>query len=180
MPKKNDKQILCAALKQSLGAEYKVHVPQKMLPKLKVVGIKEEFNQAEEDEFLKKVCAQNDLDMEETSFTLRMIKKIKTRNENKEVNIILEVDPKTQRSLVEKGRMKVGWKNCGVYDYVSIVRCFKCWGFSHYAAECRNETSCRKCAGNHTEKDCNTNVTKCINCIRMIEKFNITDITINH
>lgn len=43
--------------------------------------------------------------------------------------LIVEVDPETHKYFVERARMKVGWKNCPVYDHVNVTRCYKCWGF---------------------------------------------------
>lgn len=82
-----------------------------------------------------------------------MIKVIQ-RTERKEEIMLMEVDPYTHKGLIEKGKLLVGWKVCRIYDYIGILRCFNCYGFNHFARDCRNERSCRKCAGNHIEKDC--------------------------
>ncbi|KAM0725804.1 hypothetical protein ACS0PU_008530 [Formica fusca] len=60
------------------------------------------------------------------------------------------------------------------------MRCYKCWGYSHYAQECKNNVTCRKCAGNHDEKECQSQAKKCANCISMVKEFKLTGIDVNH
>lgn len=53
------------------------------------------------------------------------------------------------------------------------MRCYKFWGYSHYAIECKNETSCKRCPGNHKYIEYPNNFKKCINCTKMAEKLNL-------
>lgn len=103
---------------------------------------------------------------------MKIIKIINVRNQV--TTMILEVDQYTHKVLVEKQRMKIGWKNCRVYDYVSVVRCYKCWGYSHFATECKNETTCKKCAGNHQYNECQNSIKKCVNCSKSAKKLNLS------
>ncbi|CAD6210656.1 GSCOCG00012789001-RA-CDS, partial [Cotesia congregata] len=47
---------------------------------------------------------------------------------------------------------------------VSILRCYKCCGYHHFAKDCQSEAVCRKCAGKHKEEECKSNLKKCVNC----------------
>lgn len=176
--KKEDRVLLAGALKENLGEHYKVYTPNKKLPKIKVIGVEEEVGREEEAEFIEKVKNQNELEIDREMFMMKIIKKSRTNED--ETTIIMEVDPKTHKYFVERQRIKVGWKNCPVYDYVSVKRCFKCWGYNHVAKDCRNEKRCRRCSGDHDVLECSAKYKKCINCSRMIEKFKIEGISDNH
>lgn len=119
-----DREILKEAITEKLGTQYKVYEPNKKLPKIKVIGIEDQLKEEDEETFIEKISIQNKLNMDRDEFRMKLIKKIKMRNQTN--TIILEVDQYTHKLLVEKQRMKIGWKNCRVYDYVSVVRCYKC------------------------------------------------------
>ena len=159
-----DREILKEAITEKLGTQYKIYEPNKKFPKIKVIGIEDKIKEEEEETFIKKISVQNELNMDKDKFRMKIIKKIKMSNQTN--TIIFEVDQYTHKLLVEKQRMKIGWMNCRVYDYVSVVRYYKCWGYSHFAAECKNETICKKCAGNHKYIECPNDFKKCINCTK--------------
>lgn len=169
--KTKDKEILKEALTKKLGTQYKVYSPSKKLPKVKVVGIEERIGKEDEAVFIEKISIQNELNTEKDTFKMKIIKIITARNQ--EITMILEVDQYTHKYLVERQRMKVGWNNCRVYDYVSVVRCYKCWGYNHFAAECKGETTCKGCAGNHEYMECQNSTKKCVNCLKSAKKLNL-------
>lgn len=176
--KSSDKEKLTAELKKQIGDQYKIKTVNKKLPKIKIIGIEENLNEIEETDFIKKIIKQNELDVNNENIKIKVIKKI--QRTGKEGIMILEIDPKTHKIVVELQKLKIGWKKCRVFDYVSIIRCYKCWGYSHYAQECKNNVTCRKCAGNHDEKECQSQTKKCANCISMVKEFKLTGIDINH
>lgn len=169
--KTKDREILKEAITEKLGTQCKIYEPNKKSPKIKVIGIEDQIREEDEDIFIERISRQNELNMNKDNFKMNIIKKIRTPNQTN--TIILEVDQYTHKLLVEKQKMKIGWKNCRVYDYVSVTRCYKCWGYSHFAKECKNETACKKCAGNHEYVECPNNFKKCINCTRNAKKWNI-------
>lgn len=173
-----DKDVLTGALKENMGEKYKVYAPNKKLPKIKIVGIEETVEIENEKNFIEKIRTQNQLQGENESYQMKIIKK--SQGAENLQTVIMEVDPKTHKYLVEKRRMKVGWVNCPVYDYVSVVRCFNCWGYNHFAKDCRNEKTCRRCGGAHDRKECKASNATCINCCKMMEKYNIEDLPCNH
>lgn len=129
-------------------------------------------------DFIKKIVKQNDLDVNNKDINISVIKTI--QKARKEDIMILEIDPKTHKTTVELQKLKIGWKKCRAFDYVSMVRCYKCWGYNHYVKECKNNVICRKCAGNHDEKECQSQAKKCANCISMVQEYKLTGIDINH
>lgn len=176
--KSGDRSILAGALKGNLGKQYKVFASNKKLPKIKIVEVEQKVERECEDEFIKKIIKQNELDMDRDTFKMQIVKMSKTGKNGK--TIIMEVDPKTHKYFVEKARIKIGWKNCIVYDHVSVIRCYRCWGFNHHANDCRNKISCQKCGQEHDSQECKSAVKKCVNCTKMTEKYKIEDLDNNH
>lgn len=58
----------------------------------------------------------------------------------------------------------------------------KLWGFHHASKFCNRKVQiCAKCSeSNHTDKDCKSDVVKCINCEKAKEILNLVDIDCNH
>ena len=71
-------------------------------------------------------------------------------------------------------RVNIGWERCRVYDGTVITQCYKCLGYNHRAAECRNKKVCFKCQRNHKSRDCSKeSMNKCFNCIRKHRRLNL-------
>lgn len=177
MKEKLDQQTLSRELKKRLGTGYKIYEPQKKLPKIKVIGVGEVDN-VEEEELVKNISRQNRLNSNEEDFKMKISKKIGVTAS--EANLILETDPKTHRLLIETGKIKIGFQNCKLYDYVSVLRCYKCCGYNHFAKDCNNGMSCRKCGGEHDGRECKEKVKRCANCTRHCKKYNINYIDVEH
>lgn len=178
--KNQDTETLSSVLKEKIGPDYKVNVIRKKLLKLKIVGIKEnlDLNRENEKEFLMKVAEQNELITNDKIFMMKILKK---NINNREIGtIILETDSKTHNTLIERERIKIGWGICRVYDYVSVLQCYKCWGYNHFAKDCRNKIVCRKCAGEHSEVNCASENKKCQNCADVITKFKVEGWSSDH
>lgn len=50
------------------------------------------------------------------------------------------------------------------FEHVRTLQCFNCFAFGHIASSCVNKIACRKCAGEHHQRDCtdSSNEVKCI------------------
>ena len=68
-------------------------------------------------------------------------------------NIVAEVGSQTRKKLIHN-KVKLGWINCNIEDYLVATRCFKCSRFNHKMRDCRGSETCPLCAGNHNLKDC--------------------------
>lgn len=66
-----------------------------------------------------------------------------------------------------------------VVDNIYVRRCYKCCGFNHIAANCKNKIACSRCAGDHKYNECKERKEKCINCMMMNEKLKM-NLKINH
>ena len=94
-------------------------------------------------------------------------------NQNKReesYNAIIETDGATYENILKQKRLNVEWDSCIVYEFVNIVRCYRCLGYNHKSNDCINRIACSKCAGNHISKDCNSTILKCVNCCELVQK----------
>lgn len=173
-------QILKNSIEENVGDEVEIvqaDLTKTKNPKLMVFGVDEE----DDHTIVNKIIKQNKLDASDTKFVLKINsrKQAKSYNEHKLLNIVLEVDPKTRLTLVEKGAVYCGWMKCKFIDYVYIVRCYKCNMHGHMARECKNNESCAYCAGNHKYNDCVADYKVCSNCSRANDKYN-ANLNTNH
>lgn len=170
--------ILATELKSNMGDKYNIKITDKKLPKVKIVDVEDEILDIEnEEEIFNMIIRQNDM---ENKSKIKMSIKRKFRRNKQNGMMIIEVDPETHKFLVEKQRIKLGWNRCRVFDCVSVLRCFKCWGYYHFAKECKNELRCRKCAGNHIENDCKSNKKLCVNCDIMAKEYKLIHVKTDH
>ena len=54
----------------------------------------------------------------------------------------------------------------------SLIRCYSCQSFGHYANSCKSQSYCARCARQHYNKNCNR-PPRCINCIRTSNKLQL-------
>lgn len=92
----------------------------------------------------------------------------------------ITTDTSTFNKIMSSQRVKLGWKNCIVYEYINVGRCYKCQAYGHSAADCKSETDiCGKCSDQHKTQECTSQTMLCINCKKVKEEFNI-DVPIDH
>ncbi len=67
--------------------------------------------------------------------------------------------------LLARGSLQLGYRKLYVRSFVAARRCYNCQALGdHVADQCRNETICVKCGGNHHKQDCPGKTLSCINC----------------
>ena len=104
-----------------------------------------------------------------------------TKKNSRLQNVILEVSVDVFRILQSNKREFFDWDCYPVYEYVSVLRCFKCWKYGHKAANCRQEhIVCPLCNKNHSSENCTSEVFECTNCKYAHDVLKINDIEINH
>lgn len=154
-------QEQCEALCEAVSDDkwIKAVIPKKKDPQVQILGIDESIPK---DDVFKLILAQNK-DMEEFAqckfeANFEKMDRIGTKF------VVAEVEPKLFKKLIEIGKVCVGYSSCPVKSRIRVVRCFKCNRFGHLKKNCRNETSCTSCGGNHDAKVCKNPVLKCSNC----------------
>src|SRR5436190_1645378 len=95
------------------------------------------------------------------------------RRNGESSSLIIEVDNRTYDVILNRGKINIGWRKCIVFSYVSVIRCFKCWGYFHIARNCVRQVTCHKCAESHKESDCKSIKKKCVNCMHKIQTYNL-------
>ena len=72
-------------------------------------------------------------------------------------------EPSYQAALTNK--ILIGYIKCKTEPLRTVLQCFKCQKVGHTHFNCKNETVCLKCSGNHSIKECDqSNKIKCSNC----------------
>lgn len=174
-----EKAILAKEIQEKLGDKYKVNVSNKKNPKVKIVGLEDSIVNSNGEIFINNLIKQNHIILNNSNKD--DVKLLKLFKNNKGIGTaILEVKPELHKKILTNTHVKIGWKNCKAFDYINAVRCFKCWGFNHFANKCTKGTTCRICAGNHKEAECQSLVKKCVNCVEWAKKHNLKDWQIDH
>lgn len=164
-------ETVMRSIEQNLGNEFVVRQPKRVFPKIKIIKVPKDLGQ--DDNFRERLIKQNRLQDDNIDFHLEVIHVTKELLKGF-VNIVAEVDSKTLGILISKEFVNIGLYRSKVYEYVNIIKCFKCQGYNHFAKECTVETNiCPKCGKNHKLEECKVNKFSCINCIKANEKFNL-------
>lgn len=158
-----------------LASDYTVKEVASLLPRIKLVGLSEEFG---EDEFLNCLKIQNKGVVMADSIC-KFVNCKALRNRGDVYQAIVQVDKNTYQRALAAGHLFVGYDSCMVYDAIEVKRCYNCSGLNHLSKGCRHSLVCPKCAGNHSIKDCQSSELKCVNCVKYVEKIGGAD-DVNH
>lgn len=173
--KDEDKVVLINEIQNKIGNNVTATPVIKKLPKLKIINIEQDIFQQDSEKLTDQLKLQNGLDSDSQ---IKIIKKYNTSEGHG--SLILEVNPDVHKAWLINNKINLGWKQYRIYNYVDIVRCHQCWGFNHFKDKCTKKPTCRKCAGNHTEKDCDSTQLKCVNCSDYVERNKIMDCNLAH
>lgn len=167
-------------LKQNLGGKYDVELPRRKKPKLKIVNINSEDVGTEDDDqsIIDEIVKSNVVEVGR-DFHMKILKR--SVNKYKNLSLILETDPKTHNFLVSLGKAKLGWSRCSVFNHVSVLQCYNCFKFGHYAKSCNSNKVCSKCSEHHqySYKECESQSLKCVNCLKLSQSQKI-QLSIDH
>lgn len=173
--KGGDIEKLVRDVRDNMGKKFEVKLIDKKKPKLKVIGIEDEELSNEEIE--RTIKSQNDFLME--SDEIKVIKSYKSGKNKTTVSVIIEVDMRVHKSMLEKKLLFVGWSRCRVFDATQIARCYKCSRLWHIEHDCKNDLCCAKCSGPHRLTECDSQVLKCVNCCESNEQQKLS-LNTNH
>ena len=161
-----------------LGEKYSIETPSLKKPKLKIVNInKHDVSLEDSDETIidniKSFNSLNSID----DFHMKILKR--SINRFKNIDLILEMDPMSHNLLLKQEKVKVGWSRCPAFNHVSILQCYNCYGFGHFAKDCKSNKVCSQCSEYHSYKDCKAPLLKCVNCQSAAQE-NHVNIDVNH
>lgn len=149
------------AAAEKLSAQYKISDVKTFLPKVRIVGLTDQYS---DEDILKYLKGQND-----ALSSVSHLKILKTWATKRNANIfqtLVEVDAATYGLIMNRAKLFVNYDACAVYEATDIRVCFKCSGFSHSQSNCvNNDTVCPKCSGCHSLFNCTSSILRCINCV---------------
>lgn len=176
---KQSRDNLKLKTQSELGEDYEVVMGKMLNPKIKIINVKED-QLVNPEEFITTVANQNFPDNMKNG--IKFVRKSKSsNNKTKKCNVILELSTGQYNYLVHKGNhLYVEWNSYKFFDFVSVLRCFKCWRFGHFADKCSGSETCPMCNKNHKKEECNSNAYECTNCKYAIEVLKIPNITCDH
>ena len=172
----NSTKLQQAALTK-LDRNYDVKIPKQLLPKIKIIDIKDDISA---DKFVDSLRSQNEHLFEDGS-TVKLMHMSKGGEEsNVSYTAYLEVDGNTFKKIIENRKLNIGWSKCRVFEELKLYRRYKCWGFNHKSSNCKKEITCPKCAGEHKVSDCSSEYLKYFNCKYATEVLKIKDLEVTH
>lgn len=161
---------------EELSDSYEVEIPKPIRPKIIIVGIQEEYIQSEV--FLNRIKGQSCLN--NVDVDIKIVRKYIPNNKRLH-NVILETSADVFGCLISSKRVFIDWNSYPVYEYVGVLRCYKCWRYGHRAVHCREEKDiCPLCNKNHKSNECNSTTHECTNCKFAHDVLKIPNIQFNH
>lgn len=104
------------------------------------------------DELMAQLKEQNDW-LAEKQFSIDRFYEVTTKN-GKYKNVILNMDLNLQKLFIEKGEIILGISQCGCFETIRMLQCFKCLRYGHFARECVLTAFSRKCFESHETRTC--------------------------
>ncbi|XP_052757615.1 uncharacterized protein LOC128202212 [Galleria mellonella] len=133
------------------------------LPQIKLVGV---INSLTDSQIEKAVISQNRhlLGSLPPNSQVRVLRRTKGRTQEFK-NVILEVSPSIWK-IIQGQKLYIDLQSVPAVDQSPLIQCYKCMGYNHRAAECKEQTRCGYCALEHDTRECpNRNSTpQCCNC----------------
>lgn len=160
---------------EELNSKYSIKEAKKFNPRIIIKNVKLNDDLNTEEEIIDNIVSLNDLG-EFDATNINVIIKLKHYTN---FNIVIEVPPLLRKLLLSRGYVFIGWKKCQISDHLRTVRCYKCCSFGHVEKDCKSKLICPICSGEHTLKNCQSEIKKCINCVNYNIRFKRTH-DVNH
>lgn len=91
--------------------------PKKVIYGVQPGGINDNKSQVND------IIGANSLSVNQENVIFKIVRKITQRNL---VNLIIAVNPKTGRDILQKGYLFVNWTKCRVNDFYHMKQCYNC------------------------------------------------------
>lgn len=144
-------------LVKKLQAKYDINTIKKRNPKIKIVGVKKQYNN--EDLIFDLVKQNYFIDEKDV---IDIIHQFETKN-NQWI-LIAEVAPHTFHKMINNDYVNIGWHTCRIYEDIYIKTCTRCNKYGHKKADCDQHVTCKKCGENHHFRECTNSNKQCCNC----------------
>lgn len=152
---------LMEAAKQKYDDKYEIKLTKMRNPKIKIPNFDQDMAI---DEIQKCINTQNGVggDLKVTY--------VKTKKNGSKI-IYCDTCSLSFKTIMNLGKLNIGWQRYSVYEDLGVLRCYKCQGFHHKMNDCKNDIVCPLCSGSHEKKDCETSQKCCANCKFANDKF---------
>lgn len=176
--KEEDQILISNEIQNKFNDAFQVkNIPRKA-SKIKIIGIEKELVTMDEKVFIDTIVKQNSLSQILEKPDIKIVKRY-LKNQYKG-SAIIEANPLIHEAILNNEKIKIEWNSYRIFNYVNVMRCYKCWGFNHIAKNCRNNITCRKCSEQHKEEDCKNSYKRCINCVKITRETNQNDLKTDH
>ena len=160
-------EVDCKEFIQTIEAnssELKAVIAKKYNPRTIVHGIEAMFP---EEELVESIIEQNSNIKQCMLDPTQCIKKIfmKRSRDGMSQFAVLEVTPMIYHAVKAGEKLYIGYSRCTVHDRITVMRCYKCFGYRHIAKNCENTQCCPQCADSHDISDCPQHKLQCVNCM---------------
>lgn len=163
---------LIREIEEKLDGNVTISKPKNFNPRIKLIKLRDA--EKDDNQFVEILKNKNpSLQGTELKIIRREVVRINGKCVENLSNVIIEVNPKVHNEIMKTRKIKHVWEIVRVVDSIYIRRCYKCMGFNHNAADCKNNIACGECSGNHSSKECDNNEKKCINCVKANERLNM-------
>jgi len=156
----SDTRKLKKYAEETLKDNYEIEETKLKNPQVKIVGFNQDMTKNDIEQSIKN---QNSFYCNEL-FKITYIKK----NKNNTKTLYAECDATLFAKLMSRKKVYIEWERYQVYENISPLQCFNCWGFYHKNSNCENETACSYCGREHPRRDCplvqSEQGKKCKNC----------------
>lgn len=157
---------------EKLADNYVIREVKGILPKVKIVGISQKYNNEELSDLVEHVIKMNSSIFNLNSIC-KVLKFFPTKKNNNIFQAVLQVDRDSYDRLMSAGNLFVGYDFCSVFDALDVYRCFHCNEFGHTHRVCKNKLCCPRCGQEHELKNCTVMNLKCPNCVKLSTKDNV-------
>ena len=151
--------------------EIEVNAPRGIRHSVTLVGLQREYEKTEVIDMLvkqnlsmRKFATSNKI---EDHINVHIVKPLK--NKSSHFQAFCDVSSVLRDGFHENNdRITLGLVQCKVYDRYNIKRCYNCQKFGHHAKDCpdKEHPVCGKCSEEHKTTDCESEMEKCVNCVR--------------
>ncbi|KAJ3659404.1 hypothetical protein Zmor_011094 [Zophobas morio] len=157
---------------ENLSEKYDVLEIKGVQPRIKLVGLSEQYTSEEIVECVEQFVRGNN-DSVNLNTECKVIKIWPTKKRANILQMVVQVDRQTYDVIMKSGGLFFGYDYCYAFDAIDILRCYNCNGFNHTSKNCKNKKSCPKCGKsdglNHNISDCKTDKLSCVNCVQYNE-----------
>jgi hypothetical protein len=164
------------ALDNKLVDSYEIKDLKTISPRLRISGVSSDLGKEHIISFLVK---QNSSVFSNPS-QLKILKYFPTKKKPDVFQFILQVDVNTYIKALNSKHCLIGLDNCYIFDAIDVIRCYRCNGYHHSHTFCKRNLSCPRCGESHEVKECKSTVLRCINCVSLNSKTNLTSVNAAH